>query len=124
MIAGDGEVLGSAAAAQVEAAGGVAAIESRIRHAAGVAGKAGPFEAMDDEDLAFGLGGGPLRMHQDLDIGLGTMHNRFDRPALLDLGTAPEVAGHGGEVRVAKEWIERVQTTIVRGGRCRIEAGC
>ena len=124
MVAGDGEMLGAAAPAQVEAACGVPAIESRIRHAAGISRKTGAFEAVDDEDLAFRFAAWVLTVDQDLNVGLGAIDNGFDRPTLLDERTAPEVARHGGEVRVAEEWMERVQNTIVRGERCRIEAGC
>jgi len=63
-------------------------------------------------------------MDKYLDVGFGAIDNGFDRPSLLDKGTAPEVASHGGEVGVAEEWMERAQNTIVRGGRCRIEAEC
>ena len=69
---------------------------------------------MDDEDFALGLSRRALSVDQDLDFGLGAMQDGFHRPALLNLGTAPEVAGQGGEVRVAEEWIERAQTKIVR----------
>jgi len=52
---------------------------------------------------------------QNLDLGLGAINDGFDRPTLLDERTAPEVAGHGREVRVAEEWKELVQIKIVRG---------
>jgi hypothetical protein len=129
MIAGDGKVFGFTATAKVEPVNGEAAIQSFVRHAAGVAGKTGALQSVNNnnfaEDLALRLR--DLSMDQDLDLGLRAIEDGLDWPALLNFGPPPVVPGHGGEVGVAEERMERGQTKIVRNmrdGRCRIEAGC
>jgi peroxiredoxin Q/BCP len=114
VVAGDGEILRTAAAAHVETVGGVTALERREGHALHVAGRAGALEAVDQNDFALGHGVWTLGVDQDLDFGLSAIEHGVDGPALVDLGAGPEVSGERRQVGVAEERMEGAQIKIVR----------
>ena len=71
---------------------------------------------MNHEDVRLRGTLGLLRVGQNLDLGLGAINDRLDRPAVKP-GPRPEIAGDGGEIAVAEEWMKMPQITIVRVGR-------
>lgn len=127
VVAGEGEMLGAAAAAEVHAGGCVAPGKGGMGEADEIAGFARAFEAVKHNDFADRRCGGALGLDENLDVGGGAMEDGFDRPT-SEFGPLPEIACNGGEVGVAEERAERLkiglQITIVRSGECRIEAGC
>ena len=116
------KVLRAAAASHVVAMDGVAGFESGLCQTAGVAGGAGSFEAMHQNQFSRGWSGRSLGMHQDLDAGFGFVkHGLHGKSRFIQL-PLPVVAGDGEEVRIPEEWNERGQETILRNPRERSPA--
>ena len=110
------QMLGPAAASHVEAMYDESGVKHGVSKAPGVACVARTFEAMDDDDLAEWINVGSLRVDQDLDTGIGIEEAHFDWESLKIGGPPPVVAGDGGEVRIAKQRNEGLQTTILVSG--------
>lgn len=127
VVAGESEMLGSAAAAEVHARGRIASGEGGMGQADQIARFAGAFEPVEHNDFADRRCGGALGLDENLDVRGGAMEDGLDGPR-SELGALPEIARDGREVSVAEEgaeWLKiRLQITIVRSGECRIEAGC
>jgi predicted ATPase len=114
VVAGDREVFRTAASSHVKAVRGVASLEGGEGHALHVAGGAGAFQAVDQDDFALGFAIRALGVHQDLDFRLSAVKRRFDGPPLVHFRARPKVSGEGRQVGVAEERLEGAQIKIVR----------
>ena len=108
-------MFGAAAASHVEAMHGASCFERGLGQAARVTRGAGSFQSMDQNQLCHRLALRRLRMHQHLDARLGVVEPGCNRKAPFVQMTMPVIARDGEQVRIAKEWDERPQQTILNG---------
>src|SRR5665213_421766 len=101
--------FGVAAPAHIVAVHDESFFERRGRHAEGVAGFAGAFQAVDQNHFASRLSVRMLHAHQHAHAGLGFIVNVAHGPATFELRPFPEIARNGGEVRVPKEGTKRAR---------------
>src|ERR1700735_189443 len=92
--------FGAAAASEVHPMRRVTGAEGRIGETARVAGVAGSFETVDHDNFAARVFFRALGMDQDFDVRLRFIDYGLDGPASGAVGSAPKIAGHGGEVGV------------------------
>jgi len=116
MVHGVGEKLGAAAASHVEAVDKETGLESSLGHAAHIAGFAGAFHAVEEDNFTAGGPAGGLGMNEDLDIRFRAAEPGLNGKALLIKATRPEVGGQGEQARAGEERQQRLQVNIVTGG--------
>jgi len=107
------EMFGTGATSHVETVRRVTVFESSLGEAAGIAGVAGSFQSMHQNDLGQGFAGWALRVHQHLHARFSLVKSRGDWETLLVEFAAPVIAGDGGEVRIPEEGDEGAQATIL-----------
>ena len=107
------KVLRAAAASHIVAMDSVAGVESGLCQTTRVAGGAGSFQAMHQNQLSRRCFGRSLGMHQNLDAGFCFVEPGFDGEALFIQLPLPVVAGDGEKVRIPEEGDERGQDTIL-----------
>src|SRR5256885_2232127 len=93
----------------------IASLESGLRQAARVTGLAGALQSVDCNQLALGLSLRPLFVHQHLDIGLSPVKLLLHREAFFIERPRPEIAHEGQEMRIPKQWNERLQLSAYPG---------
>lgn len=94
---------------------GASGFERGLGQAARVTRGAGSFESMHQNQLCHRLALRRLRMHQHLDVRLGVVELGCNRKAPFVQVAMPVITRDGEQVRIAKEWDERPQQTILMG---------
>jgi len=107
------KVLGASATAHVKSMNGASGLESGMRQAARISRGAGPFQAMNQNQLGHRRAFGRLGIHPDLDARLGVVEFRVYREALLVELALPVVAGDGEQVGIPEKGDEGPQKTIL-----------
>src|SRR5262249_19154049 len=101
-----------------------AVCERRPRHAALIARLTRPFESVNEYDLPARSRIRLLLVDKNLYTGLGLIEDGLARPALVDLGARPEIAGDSRKVRIAKKRNEIGQVRVFPANKAGRPAQC
>ena len=106
-------MFGAAAATHIEAIDGASGFERGLGQATRITRGAGAFESMHQNQLRHRLALRHLRMHQHLNARLSVVELGGNGKARFVQIAMPVIARDGEQVRIAKEWDERPQQTIL-----------
>ena len=106
-------MFGAAAATHVETVGGPSGLEQLMGETLGIASLAGTFQAVDHDYFGYRRAGGPLRMNENADVGLGVIKFDFHGEAFGIQRTTPVISRDGNEMGILEERDECCQNTIL-----------